>query len=173
MLKWNFIIKPFHLDFLIKCYKMLFGSKQNIHSLALGTKICLGWYVCAHMCFTNPVCVIRFLGDLRWCGGRAPGRLADQKALVILAPDGDAHISVAHHAAHAVIGLVHGRAQPDSSEQQYQGALHCWGRSWEMGSFFMQVHKTCVIHLLLIAIEIVECILSFIRTRESFSDTKF
>ena len=84
-------------------------------------------YDCVY--FTNPVCVIRYLGDLRWCGGRAPGRLADQKALVILAPDGDAHISVAHHAAHAVIALVHGRSQADSSEQQDQGALHCWGRS--------------------------------------------
>ena len=171
MLKWNFIIKPFHLDFLFKCYKC--SLEVNKYSLSfIGTRHQnLPWMIC--VCFTNPVCVIRFLGDLRWCGGRAPGRLADQKALVILAPDGDAHISVAHHAAHAVIGLVHGRAQPDSSEQQYQGALHCWGRSWEMGSFFMQVHKTCVIHLLLIAIEIVECILSFIRTRESFSDTKF
>ena len=168
MLKWNFIIKPFHLDFLFKCSKGSLEINKYLLSF-IGNLPC--WMIC--VCFTNPVCVIRFLGDLRWCGGRAPGRLADQKALVILAPDGDAHISVAHHAAHAVIGLVHGRAQPDSSEQQYQGALHCWGRSWEMGSFFMQVHKTCVIHLLLIAIEIVECILSFIRTRESFSDTKF
>ena len=107
--------------------QMLFGSKQIFTIIHRHSAQKSALDDCVY--FTNPVCVIRFLGDLRWCGGRAPGRLADQKALVILAPDGDAHISVAHHAAHAVIGLVHGRAQPDSSEQQYQGALHCWGRS--------------------------------------------